>query len=70
MKHVGPVMSSESSLNHFTVNGAVPLKELLKRTVELGRAAWDSGRAVKLGGSEGNETEQGEDTVIFWLRIK
>lgn len=45
-------MSSVSSLNHFTMKGGVPLYVLLKRTLELGRATWDSSGVTKLGGSE------------------
>lgn len=45
------------------MNGGVPLKMPLKRTVALGRAAWDSGGVTKLGGSE-DKTEGVKDTHL------
>lgn len=58
-------MSSVSSLNHLTVKGGVPLNAPLKRTVALGRAAWDSGSVTKLGGSEENNTDQVKEILTF-----
>lgn len=69
VKHVGPVMSSVSSLNHLTVKGGVPLNVPLKRTVALGRAAWDSGSVTKLGGSEENKTDQVKEVLTFGLGL-
>lgn len=56
-------MSSVSSLNHLTVKGGVPLNVPLKRTVALGRAAWDSGSVTKLGGSEENKADQVKEVL-------
>lgn len=58
-------MSSVSSLNHLTVKGGVPLNVPLKRTVVLGRAAWDSSSVTKLGGSEENKTDQVKEVLTL-----
>lgn len=58
-------MSSVSSLNHLTMKGGVPLNVPLKRTVELGRAAWDSGNVTKLGGSEESKMDQVKEVLTF-----
>lgn len=58
-------MSSVSSLNHLTVKGGVPVNVPLKRTVVLGRAAWDSGSMTKLGGSEENKMYQVKEVLTF-----
>lgn len=51
------------------MKGGVPLKVLLKRTVALGRAAWDSGRVTKLGGSEEDETERVKEVLTLALGL-
>lgn len=51
------------------MKGGVPLKVLLKRTVALGRAAWDSGRVTKLGGSEEDKTERVKEVLTVALGL-
>lgn len=46
-----PVKTSFSSLNHFTVSGADPVKADLNSTCDPGKASCNLGLAVKAGGS-------------------
>lgn len=50
-RHFPPVKTSFSSLNHFTVRGAEPVKADSKSTRDPGEASCDLGLAVKAGGS-------------------
>lgn len=56
MKYVPPETISLSSLNHLTVNGAVPVKAAVKETVVPGITSWLSGFTVNVGGSGSHKT--------------
>lgn len=72
IKQDGPVISSVSSLNHFTVKGGVPLKVLLKRTVVFGTTACGSGTTTKLGSSkcfQNRNTDNGVKEVAAIIEL-